>query len=97
MVIKDAYNNEVGVIFYSIYPDNSCFIDTLFVSKESRNKGYAKALLEQIIKIEDPISFVGSVDMRAHGAEDTLSTISAYGCKTINEVNNNMILEIKLK
>jgi len=65
--LKEKYNrklveSENGFIDYELFDDGSMYIYTLFVSKESRNKGEAFALEQEVIDKENPTAIFCDID-----------------------------------
>lgn len=91
-IIESVDNEEVGILIYKMYEDKSCYINTLFVLKEHRNKGIGKLLEKRLIEKEKPVSIVCDVDMKASGAKEALDTFLAGGYEKMAEEDNKVIL-----
>jgi ribosomal protein S18 acetylase RimI-like enzyme len=73
------------------------YLDEIFVKKEHRKSNIATTLADQIVKIgqsKDYKYLLGSVDIRANGANESIKVLLAYNMK-IHEVQGNIIYFIK--
>jgi hypothetical protein len=77
----DADGNTIGFINYSIFDDRSCYVDTLFIKKEYRNKKYGQELEMLLIKIEKPSIIYCDVDLNSSNPESPLSQFLGKGYK----------------
>jgi len=75
------------------------YIEDIFVTKEARKSGVAAQLADQIAEIAREKGFkklLGSVDIRANGADTSLKVLQAYGFKLYKSEQNMIYLEKSL-
>lgn len=103
LYLKEKYNRELeesenGFIDYECFSDGSMYIYTLFVSKESRNKGEAFALEQKIIDKHDPNAIFCDIDKDSNNWVLSLVQICKKADYNIfEETKDKVILWKKLK
>jgi len=101
--LKEKYNRKLeespnGFIDYAIYPDRSMYIFTLFVSKESRDKGEAFALEQEIIQKEKPLIIFCDIDKDSNKWVKALVQICKKAdYKVYNDLEDKVILVKEIK
>lgn len=97
LYLKEKYNRKLeesdnGFIEYDIFPDGSMYIYTLFVDKESRNKGEGKALETYILEKEKPYVVFCDIDRESNDWEITLAQLTGKGGYEIYHQNKEQIV-----
>lgn len=95
--LKEKYNRNLvesknGFIDYECFSDGSMYIHTLFVSKESRNKGEGAELESYIIKKENPTAIFCDIDKDSNNWEDTLAILQHKGNYQIYEEKEDQVV-----
>lgn len=84
---------KVGFLSYNIYSDKSCYIDTLFIQKGFRGKGYAQELEAEVIKKENPKVIYCEVDLTANNPEEALGKFMHKGYKIDKQLTGKILLK----
>jgi GNAT superfamily N-acetyltransferase len=91
---KDENGIEIGFITYNVYDDGSCLVDTLFVEKESRNKGFGKELEAKLIERESDVTdLFCEIDFSSIGADLAFTQMFMQGYKFIKFSGNQALMK----
>ena len=93
---KEILEDEKGFATYS-FIDDGCYIEDIFVSKNYRQHGIAKSMLDKIsiiAKEKGCTKLIGSVVPTCNGSTDSLQAAFSYGFK-LDSCTQNLIVYIK--
>lgn len=93
---KSIVEDENGFATY-YFIENTCYIEDLYVIKDARKKGIAASYADRIAeeaKRNGASKLMGSVNVLANGATDSMKVLIAYGFSLLS-ANNNMIFLTK--
>lgn len=94
---RKVIENRYGFISYSIYDDDSCYIETLFVLEKYRNKGKGKELEALLIEKENPWVIYCDVDKHSNGWENVILILTKEGYEIQDSTANKIILFKEIK
>jgi GNAT superfamily N-acetyltransferase len=86
---------EYGFATYVYLPDNTVYIEDIFVLPEYRKKGIASQFADEIVELarnKGCKKVIGSVVPSAKTSTDSMKTLLAYGMKIESSVNNFITL-----
>lgn len=89
---KEVVENDNGFLSYRIFNDYVYIVD-IYVVPEKRKTGLAKFWADQVCEIakaKGAKTLVGSVDVRANGATESLKVLLAYGMR-VDSIDGQMI------
>lgn len=89
---KNVLENEHGFIVFKYFDEFTYIID-IYVRPEARKSHVASDLANEVCTISRALSkkyIVGSVDVRAAGATDSLKVLLAYGMR-VDSVDGQVI------
>lgn len=100
--VKERENKETildknGFATYTFLNAEVCYIVDIYVKPENRNKGLAKDLADKIKQIavsKGAKKLVGSVDIKANGATESMKVLLAYGMSPM-EIGGSLIYFVK--
>ena len=100
--LKEKYNRKLlesknGFITYEIYRDGSCYIHTLWIDKDHRNRGEGRSLEQAIIKKENPKVIYCDVDKESKGWKTTLRILLLSGYEIDKDMKYKIVLFRDLK
>lgn len=93
---KAIVENDKGFATYH-FVQEYCYIEDIFVLKEYRKSGLAASFADQITEIAKSKNYnklLGSVDIRANGATESVKVLLAYGFRVLN-TETNLIYFVK--
>jgi predicted GNAT superfamily acetyltransferase len=93
----EIVENEFGFATYKVF-ENEVYIRDIYVVPEKRKVGMAKTMADQVCfyaKQKGAQKLIGSVDITASGATDSLKVLLAYGM-SIQSLNGSMIYLFKM-
>lgn len=94
---RGIVETDTGFATFEYINDDIVYIIDLYVQKEHRNQHVASAMADKICEqaIKDGKKFLlGSVDVTAKGAEDSIKVLEAYGM-SVHKVAEPMIFFMK--
>ena len=83
---------DIGVMFYKMFNDGSCYVHTIFVRPEWRNKKIAQMLELLLIREESPNMIACDIDKLANGWEEVLDMFILHGWNINEETDARIVL-----
>lgn len=89
--------SDIGFLVYKVI-DNTCFIETLFVSPDHRNTGEARRLFNTCLEqIKDCINIIARIDTLTNDATTPILVFSTAGFRVVGTDNDqHVIMEKRL-
>lgn len=93
---KEIIEDERGFATY-LFMDDGVYVEDIFVSKDYRNQGVAKEMLDKISVIAKEKGYkrmIGTTVPSSNGASSSLQAALAYGFK-LDSSRQNLIVYVK--